>query len=313
MHISKLNTAQKEWTSEKKFRPQNFNDFIGQKHITRILETAIASAKKSTHTLGHILLCWASWYGKTSLAHIVAHQYEKKVHMIAGYAITKPAEIISIMTSMSEGDILFIDEIHRFKPMIEEMMYIAMEDFAIDMVMPDGGSVRVPLQSFTLIGATTKPESLSEPLKNRFVYNFHCIDYTEEEKDRIIERYLTHYNIEYKKNLIWLIARKVETVPRRIHNLAVKIRDFLISHHHSLELDEQSRKECEQRLSIKDGGLTAIHQKYLEILQAYHWPIGLKTISLQLGINEESVENEIEPILLKQWLIEKTWRGRILV
>lgn len=122
--------------------------------------------------------------------------------MVTGYAITKPAEIISIMTSMSEGDILFIDEIHRLKPVIEEMMYIAMEDFAIDMVMPDGGSVRVPLQSFTLIGATTKPESLSEPLKNRFVYNFHCVDYTEEEKDRIIERYLTHYNIEYKKSLI---------------------------------------------------------------------------------------------------------------
>jgi Holliday junction DNA helicase RuvB len=193
------------------------------------------------------------------------------------------------------------------------MLYIAMEDFAIDMVMGDGWAVRVPLKPFTLIGATTKPESLSEPLKNRFVYNFHCIDYNQDEKHKIVERYLNHYNIQYSSNLIEFIARKVDTVPRKIHNLIVKIRDYLISHHQDLRLNENNRPDCESRLSIKDGGLTTIHQKYLEILQANSWAVWLKTISLQLGINEESVENEIEPLLLKSGLIEKTARGRILM
>jgi Holliday junction DNA helicase RuvB len=113
--------------------------------------------------------------------------------------------------------------------------------------------VRVPLKPFTLIGATTKPESLSEPFKNRFIYSFHCTDYKEDEKNLIIERYLKYYNISYIQDIVPLLSRKVETVPRRIHNLIVKIRDFLTIHHHSLNLDHSIRKECEQRLSIRDG------------------------------------------------------------
>lgn len=311
MHISKFDGKQSLWSWEQ-VRPISFDDFIGQEHITRILKTAIISAQKSKHYLGHILLCGPSWYGKTTLAHIITQTYGKKFHTVTGYAISKPAEIISIMTSMSEWDVLFIDEIHRLKPAIEEMLYIAMEDFAIDMVMPDWGSVRVPLKPFTLIGATTKPESLSEPLKNRFVYSFHCTDYDNNEKNKILERYLKYYNIKYNDNIIILLSRKVDTVPRKIHNLIVKVRDFLITHHHSLELDSNIRRECEERLSIKDGGITDIHQKYITILEESNWPMWVKTIALQLGINEESVENEIEPLLLKSWIIEKTGRGRIL-
>lgn len=312
MHISKFHINEPT-ISEKSFRPLSFDEFIGQNHITRIITTAVSSAKKSDHYLWHILLCWPSGYGKTTLAQIISSMYGKKFHTVTGYAISKPAELISIMTSMSDGDVLFIDEIHRIKPILEEMLYIAMEDFAIDMVMPDGWSVRVPLKPFTLIGATTKPEALSEPLKNRFVYNFHCMDYSDQEKNLIIERYLKHYHITYETPMIDSISLKIDTVPRKIHNLVIKIRDFLISHHHSLHLDDNSRAQCEQRLSIKDGGLTPIHQQYLSILNGSNWPIGLKTISLQLWINEESVENEIEPLLLKQWLIEKSSRGRKIV
>ena len=312
MHIEKFSQSQQSQTSTS-VRPDSFETFVGQEHITRVIKTAISSAKKNNHQLWHILLCWPSGYGKTTLAHIITGVYGKNFHTVTGYAISKPAEIISIMTSMNEWDVLFIDEIHRLKPVIEEMMYIAMEDFAIDMVMPDGGSVRVPLKSFTLIGATTKPESMSEPLKNRFVYNFHCIDYNEEEKNKIVQRYLTLYNIVTPWRLIPSIARKVETVPRKIHNLAVRIRDFLVTHHHNLELDEKIRPDCESRLAIKDGAITNIHDQYMSILSSANSPVWLKTIALQLGINEESVESDIEPLLLKQWLIEKTGRGRILV
>ena len=312
MHIEKIDIKQQKlWW--KKVRPDSFDSFVGQSHITRILKTAIDSAQKKSHPLWHILLSGPSGYGKTTLAQITTTIYGKQFHTVTGYAISKPAELISIMTSMSEGDVLFIDEIHRIKPVLEEMLYIAMEDFAIDMMMGDGWAVRVPLKPFTLIGATTKPESLTEPLKNRFIYTFHCVDYDDNEKNKIVERYLNHYEIQYTPHLIELIARKVDTVPRKIHNLIVKIRDFLISTHHNLILNEKNRPDCESRLSIRDGGITNIHEMYLDILKANTWAVWLKTIALQLGINEESVENEIEPLLLKSGLIEKTGRGRILV
>lgn len=315
MHISKLDTQQyQQNTSGHSQRPQSLDEFIGQDHITRIIKTAISSAKKNKHYLWHILLCGASGYGKTTLWSIIAKEYGKDFHIVTWYAINKPAEMISILTNLKEWDIIFIDEIHRLKPAIEELMYIAMEDFAIDMVMPDGWSVRVPLQPFTLIWATTKPEAIADPLKNRFIYNFHCVDYNEEEKYQILEKYINQYNISYDTLLIPLIALKVDTVPRHIHNFVIKIRDFLITHHHSLSLDKEIRGLCEKRLSIKDGWITPIHQRYLDILRNNNnEPIGLKTISLQLGINEDAIEQEIEPLLLKQRLINKTSRGRVII
>lgn len=311
MHIEKF-VPQIQDDTTLQIRPQDFAEFVGQIHITRILMTAIDSAHKKWHQLWHILLSGPSGYGKTTLASITSKLYGKSFHTVTAYALSKPAELISMMTAMSEGDVLFIDEIHRIKPVLEEMLYIAMEDFAIDMVMGDGWVVRVPLKPFTLIGATTRPESLSEPLKNRFIYNFHCTDYTEDQKHQIVERYLQLYHIVCNRTIVEAIARKVDTVPRRIHNLIVTIRDFLISHHNDLHLDAKIRSDCEQRLSIKDGGITHIHDQYLTILRQADGAVGLKTIALQLGINEETVENEIEPLLIKSWLVEKTGRGRIL-
>lgn len=312
MYIEKMATQDKKNSEHTKQRPQSFDTFIGQKHIVRIVQTAIHSSQKNEHQLWHILLAWPSWYWKTTLAQIIAHNYWKKFHMITAYAINKPAELISIMTTMNKWDILFIDEIHRLKPIIEEMLYIAMEDFAIDMIMGDWSSIRVPIQPFTLIWATTKSESLSEPLKNRFIYNFHYIDYTEQEKIQTIEHYLNFYQIQYDSNIPYLISKKVDTVPRRIHNLIVTIRDYLIHYHQDLILNTQNWTWCEDRLHISDGWLTTLHQKYIEILKESNWPIWLKTISLQMGMSEESIENEIESLLLKSSIIEKTSRGRIL-
>lgn len=306
----------KDLTKEKKHlshnRPSSFDAFIGQTHITSILHKALESARKSDHALGHILLCGPSGYGKTTLGHIIATSSHKQLHIVTWYAINKPADIISVLTALQPHDILFIDEIHRLKPAIEEILYIAMEDFAIDMVMPDGGSVRLPLKPFTLIGATTKAESIAEPLKNRFVYAFHCVDYTTTEKEYIMMRYLDHYAIDYDIALISSISAKVDTVPRKIHSLAIQIRDFLIATHSDMKLDNARWIDCESWLAIKDGWLTPIHQRYLDILTQHDNPVWLRTISLQLGINEESIEREIEPLLLKLNLLNKTSRGRIL-
>lgn len=311
MYVEKLTTTQapSETTTH---RPHSFHSFIGQEHIVRIMQGAILSAQKNNHQLWHTLISWPSGYGKTTLAQIIAQEYGKKFHIITAYAISQPAELISILTNINHGDVIFIDEIHRLRPQLEEMLYIAMEDYAIDMVMWDGWSVRIPLESFTLIGATTKPEHLSEPLKNRFIYDFHCMDYNESQKILILERYLKFYYIDYDTELSWNIARKVDTIPRKIHNLVVTIRDYLVSHHNDLILDKQRWESCSKWLDISDGGLTPIHQQYLRILSSQDSALGLKTIALKLWINEESVEYEIEPLLLKSWLIEKTTRWRII-
>ena len=311
MQIKQI-SSEKQANTKQNFRPISFDEFVGQKHIKKILKTAVKSAQHREGHLGHILLSWPSGYGKTTMAQIVANQADAKIHIITWYAISKPADIISVLTAMEEYDILFIDEIHRLKPTIEEMLYIAMEDFAIDMVMPDGWNVRLPLKPFTLIGATTKPSSLSQPLKNRFVYDCHFVDYTKEEKLEVVARYLNLYDISTHQNILGNIAKKVDSVPREIHNLCVKIRDFLISHNDGkLTLVEETWIVCEDWLQIKDGGITPIHQKYLDILANQDSAVGLKTIALQLGINEDTVENEIEPLLIKLGLIHKTPRGRI--
>lgn len=152
------------------------------------------------------------------------------IKIVTGYAISKPSELISILNNIENGDVLFIDEIHRLKPNIEEILYIAMEDFVIDMVMPEGGNVRIPINSFTLIGATTRMEAIAGPLKNRFVYKFHFEDYSAEEKRAIIRRYLKLYHITASEDIVSRIEQKVESTPREIHNFVVKIRDYLISH-----------------------------------------------------------------------------------
>ena len=315
MDIKEINVQQTK--SDIHVRPTWFDNYIGQKHIKNVLTKAIHSAHKREKNLWHILLSWPSWFGKTTLGQIIAHEMGSKFHIITGYAVSKPADIMSILTSLEENDILFIDEIHRLKPTIEEMLYIGMEDFAIDMVMPEWGNVRLPIKPFTLIGATTKIENLSLPFKNRFIYSFHFTDYEHHEKEDIIKRYLWVYHIEYDQEIISSIAEKIDSVPREIHNLCVKIRDYLVTHqddHHNLYLGKDEREATHIRLQLQDGWLTNLHQKYLSILEnAEGVALGVRTIALQLGINEKAVETAIEPLLLKLWKIEKTSKGRKLV
>jgi holliday junction DNA helicase RuvB len=180
--IKHMNISQK--------RPLTLGEFIGQDHLKTILHTAIISAQASKKALGHSLFTGESGYGKTTLASIIASLMETRVKHITAYAINKPSDMVSLLNTLDTNDILFIDEIHRLRPSVEEVLYIAMEDYAIDMLMPDGTHIRLPLRPFTLIGATTKPESLSIPLKNRFIYDCHFLPYSPSEKEAIIERYL---------------------------------------------------------------------------------------------------------------------------
>jgi len=185
-----------------------------------------------------MLFSGESGYGKTTLAQLVAHQMGCGIKIITGYAITKPAEMVSMLNSLNTNDILFIDEIHRLKSNVEEVLYIAMEDYRIDMVMPDGGSISIPLQPFTLIGATTQLEKLSTPLKNRCIYKFHFTGYSPTEQQSIMHRYLTINNIQLTgdKALLSEICSHLTTVPREISNFCIQLKDYLIDTYGEQEL-----------------------------------------------------------------------------
>ena len=311
MEIKKisLETAT-SWTIS--HRPQSFVEFIWQSPIKSVLQTAIESAKLREAPLGHILFSGSSGFGKTTLATIISQQMNTNIKVVTGYALTKPSELVSLLNSLESWDILFIDEIHRIKPTLEEVLYIAMEDFVIDMLMPEWWSIRLPINPFTLVWATTKPESLSQPMKNRFIYHFHFMDYDLEEKKTILDRYLQHYQVNYEPHLLEKFVQKVASVPREIHNLVIKIRDYLISRQLPI-LTSKDREEFLKHSQIDDWGMMPIHKKYLDILADFDRPVGVKTLAVQLGVSEKNLEEDIEPLLLKLGKIEKTTKWRSLI
>ena len=311
MEIKKisLETAT-SWTIS--HRPQSFAEFIWQAPIKSVLQTAIESAKLREAPLGHILFSGSSGFGKTTLATIISQQMNTNIKVVTGYALTKPSELVSLLNSLESWDILFIDEIHRIKPTLEEVLYIAMEDFVIDMLMPEWWSIRLPINPFTLVWATTKPESLSQPMKNRFIYHFHFMDYDLEEKKTILDRYLQHYQVNYEPHLLEKFVQKVASVPREIHNLVIKIRDYLISRQLPI-LSSKDREEFLKHSQIDDWGMMPIHKKYLDILADFDRPVGVKTLAVQLWVSEKNLEEDIEPLLLKLGKIEKTTKGRSLI
>ena len=311
MEIKKISLeTTTSWTIS--HRPQSFAEFIWQAPIKSVLQTAIESAKLREAPLGHILFSGSSGFGKTTLATIISQQMNTNIKVVTGYALTKPSELVSLLNSLESWDILFIDEIHRIKPTLEEVLYIAMEDFVIDMLMPEWWSIRLPINPFTLVWATTKPESLSQPMKNRFIYHFHFMDYDLEEKKTILDRYLQHYQVNYEPDLLEKFVQKVASVPREIHNLVIKIRDYLISRQLPI-LSSKDREEFLKHSQIDDWGMMPIHKKYLDILSDFDRPVGVKTLAVQLGVSEKNLEEDIEPLLLKLGKIEKTTKWRSLI
>ncbi len=296
-------------------RPSKFSEFIGQKSIKTILKTAIKSSKLNNHTLGHILLSWPSGYGKTTLAQIIAGYCNTQFYYTTGYAITKPSDIISLLQKLENNDILFIDEIHRIKAHIEEILYIAMEDNRVDIIMPDWTNLNLPIEKFTLVWATTKPESLSSPLKNRFIYSFNLEEYNNEEKEQITNTYLKQLEIITDRTIVKDITHYSDWAPRNIKNLCIKIRDYIISNTTNRTLTDPIRKECKSWIDIENHWITKLHKKYLALFEnkdKKNTQISLKSLAGKLWISEKTIENEIEPLLMRLWWIEKTNRWRTM-
>jgi len=295
-------------------RPENFEDFIWQKNIKNILKSWIVSAIKRNDVLWHILFSWDSWFWKTTLWRIIAKSLWKNIKIITAYAIEKPSDIISILNHLEKGDLLFIDEIHRLKPKIEEILYIAMEDFHVDIVLQDE-TTSIPINKFTLIWATNKLESLSDAFKNRFVYKFHLKTYTESEKQQILQKYLKEFDIICNENILNKLSSKSLPIPREIKNLAIRIRDYLIASNvkeKNMKINEKIYNELVKHLKLWEYGLSDLQKEYIKILTENNI-VWLWTFAGMLNIAEKVIEKDIEPMLINLWIIEKTKRWRKLI
>ncbi len=311
MELEEFSFEQKIPENHAAVRPRDFAEFVGQDQIVAVLKTAIESAKKRQAPLGHALFAGPSGFGKTSLAQLVAKSLDSPCKMVTAYAFTKPADVLSLLNNLEEGTVLFIDEMHRLKPQLEEILYVAMEDFCVDVVLGEDAT-RVPIAPFTLVAATTKPESLAPAMKNRFTYHFHFSEYGLEDVQKILAGIFRRLGVSLADaELLAEIARFVAPVPREMLHLGVKIRDFLVAN--GLEnLDAKIRELVIQHGELVEGGLNPLQQRYLEILEKSERPLSVKTLAVQLGLETGAIESDVEPLLLKLGLVEKTSQGRKL-
>lgn len=305
----------KEQTPDFTLRPQNFAEYIGQEDIKKNINIAIEAAKKRKEPLDHILLHGPAGLGKTTLAHIIAKEMGVSIKMTSGPALEKQGDLAAILTNLKENDILFIDEIHRLRPAIEEILYTAMEDFGIDIIIgqgPSAKSVRLNLPRFTLIGATTKVSLLSSPLRDRFGNVFKLAFYSNEDIFEILKRTSGLLNIKIEDEAATEISKSSRQTPRIANRLLKRIRDFA----QVKDLNKISLKSAKQGLAslgIDELGLDQSDRDILKlIIEKFNGgPVGLSAISAATSEEQSTVEEVYEPFLLKIGMLERTHRGRM--
>lgn len=303
-----------EQKDENSLRPSAWEDYIGQEQIKKNLEVFIKAAKKRGECLDHILFFGPPGLGKTTLSHIIASQMEASIKVTAAPMIEKSGDLAAIMTNLSEGDILFIDEIHRLNPAIEEILYPAMEDFRLDIIIgsgPAAQTIKIDLPRFSLIGATTRAGMLSNPLRDRFGMSFRMEFYTHDELSRII----TKASLKLGKNIsvdsALKIAKRSRGTPRIALRLLRRVRDFSDVRDEG-EISLETTEYALDELGINEFGFDALDLRYLEILcQSKGKPIGLSTLAAALSEDEGTIEEAIEPYLLANGYVEKTAKGRV--
>ncbi len=297
-------------------RPQKLVDYIGQDEIKMNLGIFMEAAKKRQEPLEHVLLHGPPGLGKTTLAHIIAHEMGVNIRVTSGPALEKQGDLASIITNLRENDILFIDEIHRLKPVIEEVLYTAMEDFGIDIIIgkgPSARSMRLKLPKFTLIGATTKMSMLSSPLRDRFGYLF-SLDFNEYVHiEEIIMRSAQVLDSKITKEAATRLALSARQTPRIANRLLKRVRDFAHVKNEaeiSLDLVEKSL----EALRIDTYGLDKIDREILKtIIEKFEGgPVGLNTIAAATSEEQDTIESIYEPYLLKLGFLDRTPRGRIV-
>jgi len=299
---------------EKQLRPLSFSDFKGQKQVIDNLGIFVTAAKQRGESLDHVLLHGPPGLGKTTLATIISNELQVNLRVTSGPVLDKPGDLAGLLTNLQEGDVLFIDEIHRLSPVVEEYLYSAMEDFQIDIMIdkgPSARSVQLTLNNFTLIGATTRSGLLTSPLRARFGIKFHLEYYDHEILTGIVKRSAGILNVKISDDAAVEIARRSRGTPRIANSLLRRIRDFA-QVKGSGDINIEIAKYGLKALNIDQNGLDEMDNRILSaIIDKFNGgPVGLNTISTAVGEESGTIEEVYEPFLIKEGYLKRTPRGR---
>ena len=298
-------------------RPESLNEFIGQSALCDNLKIFMQATKKRKEALDHVLLYGPPGLGKTTLAKIISNELNVSFRSTSGPIIQRPGDLAALLTSLETNDILFIDEIHRLNSTVEEILYPAMEDLHLDIMIgegPSARSVKIDLQPFTLIGATTRAGLLSNPLRDRFGIPARLEFYEYEDMKQIVLRSAKLLNIKINDEAALEIAQRSRGTPRVASRLVRRLRDIVTSQNkENLEIKKHEADEALLQLGVDKNGLDQMDQSYLNHLIHDHsgGPVGLETLAAQMGEQKDSIEDVIEPYLIQKGFLQKTPRGRV--
>ena len=313
--LARAAQGSEEEKSEAGLRPQYLADYIGQKTAAENLKVFIDAAKLRDEPLDHVLFYGPPGLGKTTLAGIIANELEVDIRVTSGPAISRAGDLAAILTNLNENDVLFIDEIHRLNRAVEEVLYSAMEDYALDIIIgkgPSARSIRIDLAKFTLVGATTRAGSLSAPLRDRFGVLCKFELYTPEELSRIIRRSAGILNIEIDEEALSALSLRSRGTPRVANRLLKRVRDFAQVGGKE-RIDMETTKEALSALGVDDMGLESMDRDILKtIIERFGGgPVGIDTIAASLGEERITLEDAHEPYLIQAGLLNRTQKGRI--
>ncbi|TXG77326.1 Holliday junction branch migration DNA helicase RuvB [Patescibacteria group bacterium] len=299
---------------ENSLRPKDFQSYIGQERLKKNLKLAIDAAKKRGEPIDHVLLYGPPGLGKTTMATVIANEMGAQIRVTSGPAISHAGDLASLLTNLQDGDILFIDEIHRLSRGIEEVLYSAMEDFKLDIMLgkgPSAKSLRLDLPKFTIIGATTRTGALAAPLRDRFGMIHRLEFYTPEEIAQIIHRSATILDTQIKPDAAGLISTRARLTPRIANRLLKRVRDYADINGDGI-VDTVIARGALQLLEIDDAGLDPADRRLLEAIIDNHsgGPVGVDTLAALTGDERSTIEDFFEPYLLQIGFLERTPRGR---
>ena len=305
-----------EQRAEESLRPSNFHQYIGQKKIVDNIFVMVGSAKMRSQAMDHVLLSGPPGLGKTSLAMIIAKELGSNLHVISGPAIEKKGDLAAILTNLEARDVLFIDEIHRMNIAVEEILYSAMEDYRLDIVIGQGPSARtmqIDIAPFTLIGATTRSGLLSNPLRDRFMANLHFDFYQQDELQQIIANNCSKLNVHTDTQSLELLAQCARGTPRIANRFLRRVRYFsLVAGEESASIS--SVKRSLEMMEIDSAGLDRMDRKILQVILEYYQggPVGIDALCATLSEDRTTIEDVYEPYLLKEGFLLRTSRGRMI-